>query len=145
MHTISLSPSLHILSLSSHTQSEQCMHLTNYAINKHSSDFVRDDDSGSKRRITTVNQWFRDNGYDVDKIWHDIEVKFTCTCSWNLRIKILMPFVHFPYALSLYTGLRHYSCTVFYLQPLTHIFTHTYVCTHSHAPMYTLTHTLCVM
>ena len=50
------------------------MHLTNYAINKHSSDFVRDDDSGSKRRITTVNQWFRDNGYDVDKIWHDIEV-----------------------------------------------------------------------
>lgn len=50
------------------------MHLTNYAINKHSSDFVRDDDSGSKRRITTVNQWFRDNGYDVEKIWHDIEV-----------------------------------------------------------------------
>ena len=50
------------------------MHLTNYAINKHSSDFVRDDDSGSKRRITTLNQWFIDQGYDVDKIWHDIEV-----------------------------------------------------------------------
>ena len=57
-----------------HIQTEQCMHLTNYAINKHSSDFVRDDDSGSKRRITTVNQWFRDNGYDVNKIWKDIEV-----------------------------------------------------------------------
>ena len=56
-------------------QTEQCMHLTNYAINKHSSDFVRDDDSGSKRRITTVNQWFSDNGYDIDKIWHDIEVR----------------------------------------------------------------------
>ena len=67
--SLSLSPSLP-------PQSEQCMHLTNYAINKHSSEFVRDDDSGSKRRITTVNQWFRDNGYDVDKIWHDIEVKF---------------------------------------------------------------------
>ncbi len=50
------------------------MHLTNYAINKLSDEFVRDDDSGSKRRITTVNQWFRDNGYDVDKIWRDIEV-----------------------------------------------------------------------
>ena len=30
-------------------QDEVCMHLTNYAINKHSADFVRDDDSGSKR------------------------------------------------------------------------------------------------
>ena len=50
------------------------MHLTNYAINKLSKDFVRDDDVGSKRRITTVNKWFAENGYDVDKIWHDIEV-----------------------------------------------------------------------
>ena len=48
------------------------MHLTNYAINKSSDDFVRDDDSGSKRRITTVNKWFEENGYDVKKIWHDI-------------------------------------------------------------------------
>lgn len=55
-------------------QSKQCMHLTNYAINKHSKDFVRDDDSGSKRRITTVNQWFVDNGYDLKKIWNDIDV-----------------------------------------------------------------------
>ena len=53
------------------------MHLTNYAINKHSKDFVRDDDSGSKRRITTVNQWFVDNGYDLDKIWGDIDVSLT--------------------------------------------------------------------
>ena len=50
------------------------MHLTNYSINKHSKDFVRDDDAGSKRRITTVNRWFEDNGYDVKKLWHDIEV-----------------------------------------------------------------------
>lgn len=50
------------------------MHLTNYAINKTSKDFVRDDDVGSKRRITTVNQWFVDNGYNIDKIWEDIEV-----------------------------------------------------------------------
>ena len=51
------------------------MHLTNYAINKTSKDFVRDDDSGSKRRITTVNQWFTDNGYNIHKIWDDIEVR----------------------------------------------------------------------
>ncbi|XP_011677515.1 tubulin polyglutamylase ttll6 isoform X3 [Strongylocentrotus purpuratus] len=49
-----------------------CMHLTNYAINKHSSDFIRDDESGHKRKITIVDQWFKNNGYDIDKIWRDI-------------------------------------------------------------------------
>ncbi len=58
-------------------QAKQCMHLTNYAINKHSKDFIRDDDSGSKRRITTVNQWFVENGYDLAKIWGDIDVSCT--------------------------------------------------------------------
>ncbi|XP_033124025.1 tubulin polyglutamylase ttll6-like [Anneissia japonica] len=52
---------------------EQCMHLTNYAINKHSSDFIRDDDCGSKRKITTVDRWFEENGYDIKKIWTDME------------------------------------------------------------------------
>lgn len=52
-----------------------CMHLTNYAINKHSKDFVRDEDVGSKRRITTLNKWFVDNGYDTNKIWADIDVR----------------------------------------------------------------------
>lgn len=56
-------------------QGEACLHLTNYSINKHSDDFVRDDDCGSKRRITTVNQWFVSHGYDIDKIWRDIEVR----------------------------------------------------------------------
>lgn len=62
------------------------MHLTNYSINKHSKDFVRDDDVGSKRRITTVNRWFEDNGYDVKKMWHDIEVSY-------INIKLLCEFV----------------------------------------------------
>ncbi len=56
-------------------QGKQCMHLTNYSINKHSKDFVRDDDSGSKRRITTVNQWLAENGYNLAKIWGDIDVR----------------------------------------------------------------------
>ena len=30
-------------------QSNVYMHLTNYAINKHSEDFLRDDEGGSKR------------------------------------------------------------------------------------------------
>ncbi|EDV26522.1 uncharacterized protein TRIADDRAFT_22537 [Trichoplax adhaerens] len=49
------------------------MHLTNYAINKNSKDFIRDEESGSKRKLTTLNKWFKNNGYDVDKIWKDIE------------------------------------------------------------------------
>ena len=120
------------------------MHLTNYAVNKHSKDFIRDEETGSKRcvctlisilmwlanepeiscwiifkvmwkqvvkllrqgvracdfqnivliipfsditnylilnysfhfrRITTVNRWFTDNGYDVKEIWASIEVR----------------------------------------------------------------------
>lgn len=51
------------------------MHLTNYAINKHSEDFIRDDESGSKRRIITLNKWFQENGYDLEKIWNDIDVR----------------------------------------------------------------------
>ncbi len=58
-------------------QSEQCMHLTNYAINKSSKDFVRDDDIGSKRKLTVVNKWFVDNGYNIKKIWNDIDVSLS--------------------------------------------------------------------
>ncbi|XP_067931872.1 tubulin polyglutamylase TTLL13-like [Watersipora subatra] len=50
------------------------MHLTNYAINKTSENFIRDDEEGgSKRRITTINRWWKENGYDLDKIWADID------------------------------------------------------------------------
>ncbi|XP_060583319.1 tubulin polyglutamylase ttll6-like isoform X6 [Ruditapes philippinarum] len=49
------------------------MHLTNYAINKHSEDFIRDDEAGSKRRISTTNRYMAKKGYDVDKMWADID------------------------------------------------------------------------
>ncbi|CAH8497195.1 unnamed protein product [Schistosoma turkestanicum] len=50
------------------------MHLTNYAVQKHSDGYIRDDEEGgTKRRITTLNRWFTDNGYDVKKIWEDID------------------------------------------------------------------------
>ena len=60
------------------------MHLTNYSINKHSKDFVRDEESGSKRRITTINKWFVDNGYNLQKIWDDIDVRTCTVCVTNI-------------------------------------------------------------
>ncbi|KAM6451327.1 tubulin polyglutamylase TTLL6 isoform 1-T1 [Liasis olivaceus] len=50
-----------------------CMHLTNYSINKHSANFVRDEDSGSKRKLSTFNKYMEQNGYDTGEIWKDIE------------------------------------------------------------------------
>lgn len=49
------------------------MHLTNYSIQKNSDEFIRDEESGSKRRLSVINNWFRNNGYDVDKIWATID------------------------------------------------------------------------
>ncbi|XP_032093969.1 tubulin polyglutamylase TTLL6 isoform X1 [Thamnophis elegans] len=50
-----------------------CMHLTNYSINKHSANFVRDEDSGSKRKLSTFNKYMQQNGYNTGQIWKDIE------------------------------------------------------------------------
>ncbi|XP_014014596.1 tubulin polyglutamylase ttll6 isoform X2 [Salmo salar] len=50
-----------------------CMHLTNYAINKHSENFVRDDDTGSKRKLSTLNKHLEAMCYDTEKMWLDIE------------------------------------------------------------------------
>uniref|UniRef100_A0A8C0G733 Tubulin tyrosine ligase like 6 n=1 Tax=Chelonoidis abingdonii TaxID=106734 RepID=A0A8C0G733_CHEAB len=50
-----------------------CMHLTNYSINKHSTNFVRDEDSGSKRKLSTFNKYMQKHGYDTDQMWLDIE------------------------------------------------------------------------
>ncbi|XP_060611431.2 tubulin polyglutamylase TTLL13 isoform X1 [Anolis sagrei] len=50
-----------------------CMHLTNYAINKHNENFVRDDYSGSKRKLSTLNAWMREHSYDTAELWRDIE------------------------------------------------------------------------
>lgn len=52
---------------------ESCMHLTNYSINKHSEDFVKDEESGSKRKFSSVNKWLQNNGYDVEKLWKEID------------------------------------------------------------------------
>uniref|UniRef100_A0A452GN07 Uncharacterized protein n=1 Tax=Gopherus agassizii TaxID=38772 RepID=A0A452GN07_9SAUR len=50
-----------------------CMHLTNYSINKHSTNFVQDEDSGSKRKLSTFNKYMQKHGYDTNQMWLDIE------------------------------------------------------------------------
>ncbi|XP_036054208.1 tubulin polyglutamylase TTLL6 [Onychomys torridus] len=52
---------------------EICMHLTNYSINKHSSNFIQDAHSGSKRKLSTFNSYMKLHGYDVEQIWRAIE------------------------------------------------------------------------
>ncbi|VEL09185.1 unnamed protein product [Protopolystoma xenopodis] len=50
------------------------MHLTNYAVQKHSDAFVRDnEEEGTKRRITTLNHWFKRKGFDLAKIWKCVD------------------------------------------------------------------------
>ncbi|XP_053573677.1 tubulin polyglutamylase TTLL13 [Bombina bombina] len=50
-----------------------CMHLTNYAINKNNENFIRDELSGSKRKLSTLNTWLENNKYDTAKLWEDVE------------------------------------------------------------------------
>lgn len=49
------------------------MHLTNYAINKHNENFVRDDATGSKRKLSTLNAWLQEHSYDPREMWGGIE------------------------------------------------------------------------
>ncbi|KAI5717821.1 hypothetical protein M8J77_011825 [Diaphorina citri] len=49
------------------------MHLTNYSVNKHSISFIHDEEVGSKRKISTMNQWFCRMGYDTDLVWSRID------------------------------------------------------------------------
>ncbi|KFZ48222.1 Tubulin polyglutamylase TTLL13, partial [Antrostomus carolinensis] len=58
---------------SSRNLGDICMHLTNYAINKHNENFIQDDMMGSKRKLSTLNAWMIDNSYNTTKLWEDIE------------------------------------------------------------------------
>lgn len=69
------------------------MHLTNYSVNKHSEMYVDNEVCGTKRwdikvyiiiyifykllygfsRITTLNNWLSSKGFDVKKIWTEID------------------------------------------------------------------------
>ncbi|XP_049872008.1 tubulin polyglutamylase TTLL13-like isoform X2 [Pectinophora gossypiella] len=49
------------------------MHLTNYALNKHSRTYVYDSEAGSKRKISTLNKILVSQGVDLDRLWHSID------------------------------------------------------------------------
>ncbi|KAI5651621.1 tubulin-tyrosine ligase family domain-containing protein [Phthorimaea operculella] len=49
------------------------MHLTNYALNKHSRTYVYDSEAGSKRKISTLNKILLSQGIDLDRLWHSVD------------------------------------------------------------------------
>ena len=56
----------------------ECMHLTNYAINKEHEDFVFNkdedgDDVGHKRSLTATFSILEQNGLNIDKLWEEIK------------------------------------------------------------------------
>lgn len=52
---------------------DMCMHLTNYSINKNSENFIRDEDTGSKRKLSTLNKLLESISCNTDEMWSDIE------------------------------------------------------------------------
>ncbi|XP_077285754.1 tubulin polyglutamylase ttll6-like isoform X2 [Arctopsyche grandis] len=62
------------------------MHLTNYAINKQSRFFVYDQESGSKRKISTLNHLLEINGINTKKIWNNVDeiVAKTLISAWPI-------------------------------------------------------------
>nr|CAH7714360.1 unnamed protein product [Callosobruchus chinensis] len=49
------------------------MHLTNYAVNKHSRTYNQDTEGGSKRRLTWFNNYLKTLKHDVEAIWYRID------------------------------------------------------------------------
>ncbi|XP_012277454.1 tubulin polyglutamylase TTLL13P isoform X2 [Orussus abietinus] len=56
-----------------HNTSNVFMHLTNYAVNKHSRMYVVDDEAGSKRKISTLNKWLKMKDVNVEALWTRID------------------------------------------------------------------------
>lgn len=60
----------------SHNLKDVCMHLTNYAVNKHNENFVFNEDAaasdeGSKWSIQGLKEWMETHGHDFAKMWAD--------------------------------------------------------------------------
>lgn len=49
------------------------MHLTNYAVNKHSRTYNINTERGSKRKLSWLNAYLRSMGHDVDQLWRRID------------------------------------------------------------------------
>lgn len=62
------------------------MHLTNYAVNKHSRTYNQDTEAGSKRKLTWFNRYMKNLGYDIEKLWRLIDevIIKTVICSYPI-------------------------------------------------------------
>ncbi|GBP31585.1 Tubulin polyglutamylase TTLL6 [Eumeta japonica] len=62
------------------------MHLTNYALNKHSRTYVYDSEAGSKRKISTLNKILASQGVDLDRLWASIDqvIVKTIIAAWPI-------------------------------------------------------------
>ncbi|XP_030564231.1 tubulin polyglutamylase TTLL13P [Drosophila novamexicana] len=51
------------------------MHLTNYSVNKRNSqyDLCDNDDCGSKRKLSAINNWMTRHNYDVSEFWSNVD------------------------------------------------------------------------
>ncbi|XP_001358370.3 tubulin polyglutamylase TTLL13 [Drosophila pseudoobscura] len=51
------------------------MHLTNYSVNKRNSHYelCDNDDCGSKRKLSAINNWMRRHNYDVEEFWTNVD------------------------------------------------------------------------
>ncbi|KAL7744357.1 hypothetical protein ACLKA6_001747 [Drosophila palustris] len=51
------------------------MHLTNYSVNKRNSqyDLCDNDDCGSKRKLSAINNWMTRHNYDVNEFWANVD------------------------------------------------------------------------
>lgn len=56
-----------------HNTTNMYMHLTNYSVNKHSRTYCKDDESGSKRKFSTLNRILSSAGYDIVSLWNNID------------------------------------------------------------------------
>ncbi|XP_054523901.1 tubulin polyglutamylase TTLL13 isoform X3 [Pan troglodytes] len=68
-----IKPGEHMICQQYISKDNVCMHLTNYAINKHNENFVRDGAVGSKRKLSTLNIWLQEHSYNPGELWGDIE------------------------------------------------------------------------
>ncbi|XP_013170058.1 PREDICTED: tubulin polyglutamylase TTLL13-like [Papilio xuthus] len=62
------------------------MHLTNYALNKHSRTYVYDSEAGSKRKISTLNKILLSQGVDLSRLWYSIDqvIVKTIIAAWPI-------------------------------------------------------------
>ena len=64
--------------INSNNIEEACMHLTNYAVNKHSNNFIQNKDAqmdsvGHKRSLRYTLRYLKGKGEDVEELWDNIK------------------------------------------------------------------------